>query len=197
VGDADDEGREMLARLGTTMLFGSRDEFAIECHERPMWGDGLVRGGVCVWCRGVGLGRLKEPCILTALQCHLERLLWDLHTRSDPAVEDKGDEEAFRLLSWASYGLDECIEVGGRRFGPADQRRLGRFVFLTNSLEAFDGWSAFLLVSGEDARILYRLPTDERGGARVPVARFTEVVRAFLAWVEDLSTRTTGDPAGS
>jgi hypothetical protein len=179
------------------MLFGSRDEFAIECHEKAMSADRLVRGRVCVWCRGVGLGRLQEPCILTGLECHLRDLLGTLDTRQDPAVDNKGDEEAIRLLTWASYGLDEEIDVGGRRFGPADRRRMSRFVFLTNRLEAFDGWSAFLLLSGEEVRILYRLPTGERGGARVAVARFTEVVRAFLAWVEGLRAQTTGEPGGS
>src|SRR5580704_7878493 len=118
------------------MLFGRRDEFAIECYHDPISNEmGLVFGRICVWANNIPLGNIKESgCILGTVASCFFQCLSELPSLYDDAVDDLSDETAFDFLDRAIYGDDartvEQIEI--------DASRYSKFVFLTNWSEAFD-----------------------------------------------------------
>ena len=128
-----------------TMLFGKREDFAIECYHDPISNEtGHVFGRICVWANNIQLGNINEPaCILGVLENFFSECLSELSSLSDAAVDSLSDDDAFEFLNQAIYGNDartlEQIKI--------DARRYSKFVFLTNWSEAFDGTNAFLLGS--------------------------------------------------
>jgi hypothetical protein len=163
------------------MLFGRRDDFAIECYHDPIPNEtGLVFGRICVWANNIPLGNIHESgCILGAVASCFSQCLSELPSLYDSAVDDLSNEAAFDFLDRAIYGDDartiERIEN--------DARRYSRFVFLTNWSEAFDGTNAFLLYGPSGLRIVFRLRTDERGSAAITESGLVDAIEKFLHWV--------------
>jgi hypothetical protein len=169
------------------MLFGQRDEFAIECYHEPISNEaGHVFGRICVWAKNVRLGNINEPaCILGVLQSCFSEFLSELPHLQDPEIDNLDDTEAFEFLNRMIYG-DDARTLEQLQ---ADARRYSKFVFLTNWSEAFDGTNAFLLRSPDGFRILFRLHNDQRGSASVTKTGLVSAIQQFLNWMVAESPR--------
>jgi hypothetical protein len=169
------------------MLFGRREDFAIECYHDPIPNEsGLVFGRICVWANNILLGNFHESgCILGAVASCYSQCLSALPSLTDSAVDDLSNEAAFDFLDTAIYGDDartiERIKI--------DARRYSKFVFLTNWGEAFDGTNAFLMYGPAGLRIVFRLRNDERGSAAITKSGLVDTIEKFLHWVADKTTR--------
>lgn len=164
------------------MLFGMKEDFAIECFHEPDYPNdhGWVFGRMCVWAGGVELGDISEPaCMLNVTEGHFQDCLGQLDALIDGSVNDLADEVAFRFLDAALYVDDDRTN----QQVDADALRYSRFNFLINWGESFDGIKAFLLKSGEHFRILYRLSCDTTGGVEVTRDGLVNAMLAFLDWM--------------
>jgi hypothetical protein len=163
------------------MLFGQREDFAIECYHDPIPNEaGRVFGRICVWANNIQIGTTNEPaCILGTLQSCFSKCLSELPSLWDAEVDNLSDDDAFEFLNRAIYSDDartsEQIEM--------DARRYSKFVFLTNWSEAFDGTNAFLLRSPTGFRILFRLRNDEHGSASIARSGLVSAIEQFLRWI--------------
>ncbi len=163
------------------MLFGQREDFAIECYHDPIANEaGSVFGRICVWANNVQLGNVNEPaCILGTLQSHFSKLLAELPLLRDAELENLADAAALEFLDRAIYGDDART----LKQIQADAARYSKFVFLTNWSEAFDGTKAFLLKSPAGFRILFRLHNGECGSASVTRSGLVSATQEFLRWM--------------
>lgn len=172
------------------MLFGQKLRFAIEAMIEPgLNSPSSVWGRMRVWCNGKALGDYsKEQCGLPYIQFHALRdglpMFW---LREFDSLDDVS---IFHRLDGAVFGCRNGIEVVDERT-PAQYRDdallYGRFLFLVNWGEMFDGeGKLFILCSdGTHVRVLHQ-PANSTG-CNVLIATVTDVEGAcdgFLSWFE-------------
>jgi hypothetical protein len=177
-------------------VFGDKADFAIEAGVEPgLHTDATVWGHMCVWCRGVPLGDLDER------YCALHHAYTEFAWRADNldslwADELAGldDEAAWNVLDGLLYSCHGDVELADARTLAElqwDAARWGRFNFLTNWGEQFDGYKSFLLCPpGESARVLSRrLPSYMGRGVSVSRQGLVAAAAGFAAWFESESRR--------
>ena len=178
-----------------TQVFGERDDFAIEAGvEADGHTAGTVWGHMAVWCRGVALGDAGERfCALHHAYGGLRRVSAHLDELWAPDLAGLDDGAAWNLLDGLLYSYHGEVETPDDRSleqCQADAVAWGRFDFLTNWGEPFDGCKAFLLhPPGGPLRALYRTRTGHPSGVRVSPAGFREAVGGFAHWFERRSQR--------
>jgi hypothetical protein len=124
---------------------------------------------------------------------HLEDL-WD------EALVGLNDQDTWNFLDGALYGYHGDVEVHDERSledTRRDARRYGKFNFLTNWGEQFDGgYKSFLLCPPRrPLRVLSRaFPKPVGLGVNVSRAGFARAVRAFTDWFESQERRLSGPP---
>jgi hypothetical protein len=145
---------------------------------------------MCVWCRGVSLGNLDDRyCALYPAYFEFGWLADNLGSLWAEGLAGLDDVTAWNFLDGLLYGYHGDVEVPDART-PAECRRdvvrWGRFNFLTNWGEQFDGYKSFLLCPpGESARILSRrLPAQMGRGVSVSRRGFAAAAAAFARWFE-------------
>lgn len=184
------------------VLFGNRDDFAIEAGTEPnLMPPSAVWGHMCVWCRDVSLGDLDEPqCALYGAYCGFGSLLAPIH--DEPHVDrlwadelvGLSDMEAWNFFDLLLYGYRDDVEVSDIRTLDELQRdwtMWGAFDFLTNWGESFDNVKTFIMrPPGELVRILSDQLPKEMGRA-VEVSRdgFVSACEGFLKWYEEQEKR--------
>lgn len=176
-----------------TQVFGDRNDFAIEAGVEDD-ATGAVWGHIAVWCRGVALGNLGEPhCVLYHAYCALGWTASHMGELWAPELAGLDDEAAWNLLDGLLYGYHGEVEAADDRSVEqcrADAAAWGRFDFLTNWGEPFDGWKAFILhPPGGPIRVLHRGPSGRRCRAEVSPAGFRDAVGGFTHWFEGQSRR--------
>src|SRR5947209_6980798 len=145
-----------------TEVFGERADFAIEAGIEPDLHTGAtVWGHMCVWCRGVPLGKLDERyCGLYPAYSEFAWLTGNLGSLWADELSGLDDVAAWDLLDGLLYGYHGDVELsdtGTLAELRRDAARWGRFNFLTNWGEQFDGYKSFLLSPpGEFVRVLSR-----------------------------------------
>jgi len=174
------------------MLLGRKSDFAVECYHEPNYPNehGWVFGRMCVWVQGSPLGDLDEPaCMLNVTEGHVQDCLDRLDELWDEAVDGLSDSDAFQFLDSALYADDDRPNQQVYE----EAVRFSKFDFLTNWGESFNGTKAFLLRSGADFRILYRLPSGSLAGGIVTGDVLVATMRGLLDWlaVEKKSVPTT------
>lgn len=179
------------------MIFGDRDDFAIEAGTEPhLKPPSAVWGHMRIWCCGVPLGDIEElHCALYGAYCEFCDLLSPVH--GEMKIDRLWAEEligldgvaAWNHLDGLLYGYHGDVELPDDRTVEECQRdwvMWGRFSFLTNTGEQFDGYKAFIMrPPGCPVRILSRrLP--EGMGRSVEVSRdgFIAAAMAFTKWFE-------------
>lgn len=178
------------------MLFGDRDDFAIEAEvESDLAPPSAVWGHMCVWCRGNSLGNFDDPyCALYPayqpfiwLSNHLDEI-WD---ESLSGLDDLSALNYLDGLLWGYHG-DVPIEDGRTlREMRVDSARFCQFIFLSNWGEQFDRYKSFILCpSNRPVRILSRHLTVSPGYS-VEVSRkgVREASRAFAIWFDEQAER--------
>lgn len=186
------------AQDDSTMLFGARDDFAIECsrHDLPLSEEqrshGWVFGYLCVWVAGQRLGDINDWNMLDPVEAHFQDLTDEqLGLLTDEAVDHLANDEAFRLLNAALYQDDARTDEQIC----ADARRFKKFDFLVNWGEMFDHppVKAFLLKSdAASLRVLYQIGSDPIASATVSVHSFKEAVGGFLRSMNEMRTARMG-----
>lgn len=141
------------------MLFGNREEFAIEAvlEMDPQYGcvqSANLAGRFCLWIGGAAVGRIEEPsCWFGAFREHLGEHARSIQDHWEASFESLTPEQIFdhldRLLYAAHRG--ECLDPDELE---CEAGELWRFNFLTNVSEVFDGWKAFLIFHAKADEVL-------------------------------------------
>jgi hypothetical protein len=180
-------------------LFGDRADFAIEADVEPnLQAPSAVWGYMCIWCREVPLGHIEDRhCALYGAYDALGRLASVIDHLWAEELAGLDDVAAWNLLDGLLYGYhgdvevpdDRTVEQCGRDWG-----MWGRFNFLTNWGEQFDGYKSFIMCPpGGPVRILCRsLPP--KMGLSVQVSRdaFVAASEGFVRWFEQEELRLGG-----
>jgi hypothetical protein len=144
-----------------------------------------------VWCGGLPLGDIDDHyCALYPSHIafhwrgeHLDEL-WE------PDLDGLDDLATWNFLDGALYGYHGDVEIADDRLlddMKRDSQRLGKFNFLTNWGEQFDGgYKSFLMCPpGGPCRVLCRAFSGSVGlGVNVSRAGFERASRAFGEWFE-------------
>lgn len=177
-------------------VFGDRDDFAIEAGVEPdSHTEGIVWGHMCVWCRGVPLGKLWERyCALYPAYYEFAWLADNLGRLWADELDGLDDVAAWNFLDERLYGYHGDVEVPETRSLAEmrrDSQRWRRFNFLLHWGEQFDGYKSFLLCPpGENARVLSRrLPAHSGRGVGVTRQCITKAAADFVRWFEGESSR--------
>jgi len=150
---------------------------------------------MCVWCRGVSLGKLHER--YCGLGYAVERFAWladNLSSLWADELDGLDDIAAWNFLDGLLYGYHGDIELASTRT-LAELRRDAvvwrRFDFLTNWGEQFDGYKSFLLCPpGDDARVLSRQLSAHMGrGVSVSKRALVMASAEFVRWFDGESAR--------
>lgn len=180
------------------MLFGDPDEFAIEAGVEPdLRPPSAVWGFMRVWCRGATLGDIDERyCALyhsSAAFGVLADTIADLWVPELAAFDDEGK---WKFLDGLLYGYHGGVPLDhhDRRTLPevqADSTEYGRFNFLTNWGEQFDGFKSFIFrPPGGQVCVLSRaFPARVGLCARVPLEAFASAACQFTLWYREQERR--------
>lgn len=186
------------------MLFGRRDDFAIEAGldesssvSRTVWGH------MCIWCRGAALGDLDNKwCAIGIARERFRPLITPdgARLRIDclwaEGFADLDDSTVLNFLDRMLFGNgDEGDHLSSTRNDEirCDNAAWEDFAFLTNWGEQFDGYKSFIVrPPGDSVRILSRHLPDSMGRA-VDVSRdtFVAVVEAFCEWFDEVQREQT------
>ena len=163
------------------MLIGDKSTFAIECYHDPIPNDiRRVFGRVCIWVNNVSLGSLSEPsCILNVTEGHLQDVLNRFDSLAEPDLSDLNDRETYLFLDRLLYKGDERSDEQVHM----DAERYGKFDFMTNGGESFDGSKSFLAISENQVRIVFSDQESGFASGLVLCRDFQSVVDGFLRWV--------------
>lgn len=183
------KGLTVMQSSSDSNMFGDPDDFAIEAGIDRLTTQ--VWGHMCVWCRGVSLGNGKDlHCGMTGAADGFLRLVEHLDDLWDDALSGLSDHEVWNFLDGRLYGYHGTLELhDGRTLATikADATKYGKFDFLTNWDEMFDGYKAFLLCPPNKAvRILSReFPPNVGLAVEVSHAGVTEAAVSFVRWFDD------------
>lgn len=177
-------------------LFGSRAEFAIEAGIEPdLCPPSTVWGHMCVWCRGIALGDIEDRyCGLGSAYERLGEVVSSIDHLWAEELVGLEDVAAWNFLDGLLYGYHGDVELADARTLEECRRdavRWGRFNFLTNWGEQFDGHKSFIMrpPSGPVRILSRRLPGNM--GLSVEVSRdgFVAAVEGFARWFEEQELR--------
>jgi hypothetical protein len=172
-------------------LFGDRSNFAIEAGAEPGGHTGsTVWGYMCIWCGGQQLGDLDDRhCGLFDAYSGFQDTVASLDSLWDNAFICLNDQAIFNHLDVLLYGYRQGVEIVDNRTVEDCKRdwdRWGRFDFLTNWGEPFNGCKAFLLhPPGPRLRVLFRAPSEDSVVSKdISVLGFLAAVSAFSRWYQ-------------
>lgn len=173
------------------MRFGDAKDFAIEAElESGIAPPSAVWGRMCVWCRGAAVGDLSKPsCALYPAAGEFRWLTGHLVDIWDESLNGLDDRAATDFLDGLLYGYHGDVEIEDDRTIEQirrDAEQFGKFNFLTNWGEQFDGFKSFILYPPDGpVRILSRhLPETMNGGAVVTRDGFLGAAEGFLRWFD-------------
>lgn len=170
------------------MLFGDRADFAIEADvESELQRPSAVWGHMCVWCRGVALGDINlRHCGLYVAYSAFDWLSANLYSLWADELAGLDNLATWNFLDRLLYGYHEGREIPDDRTVRCDWTVWGRFNFLTNWGEQFDGFKAFILCPpGGPVRILSaRFPEHMGRGVQVSPNGVMTAAEAFARWFE-------------
>lgn len=119
------------------MHFGDPTEFAIEAFHEPAGPDWAGFGRMCLYAEGIPLGDLSEEhCSLFQAADRFRELGNTVESLWDDSFAGLSDAQIFALL-------DDALYIGNE----PRWERYGKFDFLTNTGEQFDGFKTFIVCS--------------------------------------------------
>lgn len=144
------------------MIFGNKKDFAIEVMIEPdQESPTSIWGRMCIWVSNTQVGNFNEPyCNLCAACDDFEDTSKNINSLWSSKFENLSELQVINFLDEKLYGYHGEIEVEDNRTSEEinhDWDVYGKFNFLTNWGEMFDGYKAFLLKSPNgDISILSR-----------------------------------------
>jgi hypothetical protein len=123
-----------------SMTFGGPTDFAIEVYHEPSGPNYGGFGRMCIHVQGTQIGDIRENhCSLWGSTNRFRELLDHIETLWSDDFTGLSDIEIFGVLDRALYqDHGQSLEQMN-----ADLERLGRYDFLTNTGEQFDGSKTF------------------------------------------------------
>jgi hypothetical protein len=166
------------------MRFGDPTEFAIEVHHEPSGPEWAGFGRMCIDTQNTRLGDISENhCSLFHAVDRFRELESTIDALWEESFDGLSDAEIFAFLDEALY----LGEVSG-------WERFGRFDFLTNTGEQFDGFKTFIVCSPDrHVHILYRLPDGLVDAGICSAVSFHAVAESFVLWFDE-QVRTVRPP---
>ena len=115
----------------------------------------------------------------------------------EDALNGLDDLATWNFLDGKLYGYHGDIEIDDQRTDNQiyfDSRRFGKFTFLTNWGEQFDGYKSFLIaLPSKSLRVLSRAFANPPGlGVNISRAGFVQAAQAFVEWFQSQERRLYG-----
>jgi hypothetical protein len=167
------------------MTFGYPTDFAIEAYHEPSGPEWGGFGRMCIDIQGVRLGDIRENhCSLYDATDRLRTAYPIIDSFWDASFLGLSDAEIF-------FALEQALYLSN----PSDWERFGRFDFLTNTGEQFDGFKTYLVCRpGGRVHILYdRFKDDGIGSASCSAMTFRRVASSYVDWFDE-QVRNTVPP---
>jgi hypothetical protein len=182
---------------GGPEMFGDPADFAIEAGVEPhLVSPSTVWGHMRVWCGEHALGNIEDRhCGLYPSYTALDWMSVHLEDLWDDALSGLDDRATWNFLDGALYGYHGDVEIEDNRSleeVKRDAQRYGKFNFLTNWGEQFDGgYKSFVVCPpSKPLRVLSRAFPESVGlGVNVSRAGFARASRAFAEWFKDQERR--------
>lgn len=181
-------------------MFGAPADFAIEAGiESDLVPPSSVWGHMRVWCGGHALGDIEDShCALYPSYLEFDWMGTHLEALWDDALNGLDDRATWNVLDGALYGYRGDVEIEDDRSLEdlhRDAQRFGKFNFLTNWGEQFDGgYKSFLVCPpNKPLRVLSRAFPESVGlGVNISRDGFARASRAFVEWFKSQERRLTG-----
>jgi hypothetical protein len=172
------------------MIFGSPSDFAIEAEDDGLPADpkGIVSGHMQIWCSDSSIGDFAEgQSSLRDSQRELAKLAADLSAITDPAFWTLSDE-----VLWDRFDRALYIDHGQTNDEIAkDQLEWGRYDFLTNWGETFDGYKGMIYcLSDGGIRMLVQQPDDLIRKYTATAKGFMDAIAGFSLWCTSVAERS-------
>jgi hypothetical protein len=188
---------------GDPEMFGDPADFAIEAGvETHLVAPSSVWGHMRVWCGGHALGNIEDRhCALYPSYLEFDRMGTHLEDLWDEELRSLDDRAMWNFLDGALYGYHGDVEIEDDRSLEEvrrDAQRFGKFNFLTNWGEQFDGgYKSFVVCpSNKPLRVLSRAFPESVGlGVNVSRTGFARASRAFVDWFTSQELRLSGGTA--
>ena len=170
------------------MLFGNKDNFAIEAYsEDDLTVPSAVWGRTCIWCSGEMVGDIQERCC--ALYTSANGFRWraqNLDALWDESFDGLAADEVFNVFDRAIYVYEE----GATEDIAADADRYWKFVFLTNWGEQFDPVKGFLAAQpGKEVLVIIQRPDATLLTSRIDRDWFCRTALGFAEWFDSEEQR--------
>ena len=173
------------------MLFGSKDNFAIETMIEPdLKPPSTPWGRMCIWCNGVAIGDIdEEHCGLEVFGI-LSSLITQLNDLWLDEFEGFSDLELLNYLDGFLYGYHGDVEIIDNRSDEQihfDVEKYSKFNFLTNWGEQFDRGGKSFIFHNPNGRIkiLNKKLLLEKGIAlETSTEDFCSVIVEAVSWFE-------------
>jgi hypothetical protein len=173
-------------------MFGDPSDFAIEAGVEPdLVAPSSVWGHMRIWCGGFPLGDIEDRhCALYPSYLALRWRRDHLEELWEQELDGLDDLATWNFLDGALYGYHGDVEIVDDRSLDdlrRDSQRLGKFNFLTNWGEQFDGgYKSFLVCPpGMPCRVFCRaFPPSVGLGVNVSRVAFERASKAFAEWFE-------------
>jgi hypothetical protein len=172
------------------MIFGTPSDFAIEAEDDGLPSDpkGILSGHMQIWCSNSSIGDFGEgqSCLWDS-QTHLAMIAQDLSAISNPALWTLADEAIWDRFNRALY-----IDRGQSNEEIAkDYVEWGRYDFLTNRGETFDGYKGMIYCLPDGGiRMLVQQPDDSIRKYTATAKGFRDAIAGFSLWCNSLSERS-------
>jgi hypothetical protein len=166
-----------MPRIGDSSVFA----IDVEDDSTPQSPRGTLWGHARVWVNGFPLGDYQSThCGLSDFHLNLRDLSESLPRLLCPDVASARPDMAFEFLHSKIYGEDARSDAEVA----LDAAAWSRFIFLTNSSEAFNGLNGFAhYLPDSSVRVLVRTTDpDIIRAVTLPIERFRSVVREFEEW---------------
>ena len=157
------------------MRFGDPQDFAIEAYHEPASPEWAGFGRMCIHVQGARVGdEREEHCSLFHAVDRFRDLSRSIDGLWDTGFAGLSDAEIFGLLDDALYISSE-----------SRWDRFGKFDFLTNTGEQFDGFKTFIVCFPDrHVHILCQSRDDTFGFGVCRTATFRDVAESFVIWFD-------------
>ena len=181
------------------MLLGDSKDFSIEVMTEPdLAAPSAVWGRMCIHIGDITLGDFSDGhCALYSAYRHFEFLTWEHVPLWDNSFNGLTLEEIHDFVRNAVYGDDERTPAANR----GDARRYGRYDFLTNRGENFDGYESVIVQPDWNTITIMHKPYLEMTSPRRLPGRFLtasctytgfiNAAKMFVEWFDSETKRLT------
>jgi hypothetical protein len=179
-------------------MFGDRSDFAIEAMTEPhLIAPSDVWGRMCLHIGSVVLGDITdEHCGLYDAYCGFSKLVGDATRLWEDSFTGLNHRQIHDCVRNAIYGDDDRSMDAIL----ADARRYGRFDFLTNWGEQFDGFASVIVQCDDATTTILHSPHSAFARKRDPglfvvascsTLGFRDACSAFVKWFDSEASRLT------